>query len=58
MSMLETPKPMTRQQLAERLGIRTKTLARFLKKEDISIVPRATLKSKLVAYIIQKYHGD
>ena len=56
--MLETPKPMTRQQLAERLGICTKTLARFLKKEDISIVPRATLKSKLVAYIIQKYHGD
>jgi predicted transcriptional regulator len=48
----------TRQQVADLLGISTKTLSRFLKKEGISIEPRTTLKSKLAVFIIQKYNGD
>lgn len=58
MSISTKSKPITRQQLADILGICTKTLSRFLKKEDIPVVPRAMLKSKLVEYIIQKYNGD
>lgn len=58
MSILETPKPMTRQQLAEELGICTKTLKRFLEKEGVKIEPRALLRAKLIDFIIQKYRGD
>jgi hypothetical protein len=54
----QLPKPMTRQQVAETLGICTKTLKRFLEKEGIEIEPRALLRPKLVSFIIQKYHGD
>lgn len=52
------PKPMTRQQLSESLGICTKTLKRFLEKESIEVEPRALLRPKLVSFIIQKFHGD
>ncbi len=51
-------KPMTRQQLAEHLGISTKTLSRFLQKEEINIHARVLLKPKFVDIIIQKYFGD
>ncbi len=52
---ISQPKAQTRQELASILGISTKTLARFLKKEGITVEPRALLKPKLVAFILQKY---
>ncbi|MBC7408258.1 MAG: hypothetical protein H7339_07710 [Arcicella sp.] len=52
------PKPMTRQQVADTLGINPKTLSRFLKKEGIEIEPRALLRPKLVTMIIQKFQGE
>ncbi len=55
MSNTSQAKPKTRQELASILGISTKTLARFLKKEGITVEPRALLKPKLVAFILQKY---
>ena len=58
MSIPTTPKPMTRQQVAETLGICTKTLKRFLEKEGVEIEPRALLRPKLIDFIIRKYHGD
>ncbi|MFY7827838.1 MAG: hypothetical protein ACOVQ4_11975 [Flectobacillus sp.] len=48
-------KPMTRQQLAEKLGICSKTLSRYIKKEGIKVEPRTLLKPKLVELIIKKY---
>ena len=58
MSNPAQPKPMTRQQVADTLGICTKTLKRFIEKEGIEIEPRALMRPKLVAFIIQKYYGD
>lgn len=58
MSIPTTPKPMTRQQVAETLGICMKTLKRFLEKEGVEIEPRALLRPKLITFIIQKYRGD
>jgi hypothetical protein len=55
---IQLPKPMTRQQVAETLGICTKTLKKFLEKESIEIEPRALLRPKLVEIIIKKYHGE
>ncbi|MEA5256556.1 hypothetical protein VB264_02100 [Arcicella aquatica] len=49
-------RPMTRQQLAEQLGISTKTLTRFIQKEGINISPRSLLKPKLASFIFQKFH--
>lgn len=51
-------KPMTRQQVANSLGICTKTLTRFLEKECIDVKPRVLLKPKMVSLIIQKFHGE
>ena len=51
-------KPMTRQNLADRLGICSKTLTRFFKKEGIEIEPRALLRPKLVEIIIKKFSGE
>lgn len=51
-------KPMTRGKLATFLGICTKSLSRFLKKENIEIPPRALLKPKAIVEIIKKYHGE
>lgn len=48
---------MTRQQIAYFLGICTKTLSRFLAKENIVIEPRLLIRPKMVALIIEKYHG-
>jgi hypothetical protein len=49
------PKPKTRQQVADMLGISTKTLTRFLEKENIILEPRILIKPKLVVYITQRY---
>lgn len=51
-------KPMTRQQVAELLGISTKTLTRFIEKECIKVEPRTLLRPKLVSLIIHKYHDE
>jgi hypothetical protein len=48
-------KPMTRLQVAELLGISTRTLTRFMDKEGIEVEPRALLKPKLVELLVQKY---
>lgn len=58
MSNTSQAKPKTRQELASILGISTKTLTRFLKKEGITVEPRALLKPKLVAFILQKYREE
>lgn len=58
LSTTQSFKPITRQQLADQLGICTKTLTRFLEKESIEVEPRALLRPKLVSVIIQKYRGD
>ncbi|PWK17068.1 hypothetical protein LV89_04519 [Arcicella aurantiaca] len=51
-------KPMTRHQVAETLGICSKTLSRFFEKEGVKVEPRTLLKPKLVELIIKKYHGE
>jgi DNA-binding XRE family transcriptional regulator len=51
-------KPMTRQQVADTLGICTKTLKRFLEKEGIEIEPLTLLRLKLVELIIKKYNRE
>jgi hypothetical protein len=57
MITLPNSNPMTRQQLADMLGICTKTLSNFLKREEIYLEPRVLIKSKLASSIIQKYQG-
>ena len=55
---LHLSKPMTRQQVAETLGICTKTLSRFFEKEGIKVEPRTLLKPKLVELITKRYLGE
>lgn len=57
-NIMKTSKhPMTRQQIAETLGISTKTLSRFLKKENIVIEARTLIRPSNAYLIIQKYMG-
>lgn len=50
-------KPIIRQQLADYLGICTKTLNRFILKYSIDLKPRALIKPKKIMEIIQKFEN-
>jgi len=49
--MIPVKHPMTRQQIAATLGISTKTLTRFLEKENIHTEPRVLIRPNH-AYLI------
>lgn len=48
--------PMTRQQLANYLGICPKTLQRFIIKHSILLEARTLIKPKVIQQIIQKFN--
>lgn len=55
-SINKVSQPMTRQQLANQMGICSKTLYRFILKHSIKMEARALIKPKVIQEILQKFH--